>query len=251
MADKFISSPANPVFRELKDLLQAKGIKEHGLGLLSGRKLVPEMLRDHRQMVRSIVVPEGYGEPIGVDSTLPSVTLAKRLFDTLDIAGTHMPLLVVRVPITSQWQSSVALPSGCSVLIPFQNPENVGSVIRTAAALGAAQVVLLAEAAHPFLPKSIRAAGTALYKVPLVQGPALAQLHAGPSPLYALHMQGQDIARQKFPSSFGLLAGLEGPGLEEHLSRFNAIAIPMSNDSESLNGPTAMAIALYAYRANK
>jgi tRNA G18 (ribose-2'-O)-methylase SpoU len=93
----------------------------------------------------------------------------------------------------------------------------VGAVIRSAAAFGVSRVVVLKEAAHPFHHKSVRAAGSAILRVSLWEGPSIKELEKTKAPLVSLSPGGKDIARYKFPSTFGLLPGLEGPGLPESL----------------------------------
>jgi tRNA G18 (ribose-2'-O)-methylase SpoU len=132
------------------------------------------------------------------------------------------------------------------VLIPFQDPENVGAAIRSAAAFGAAQAILLAESAHPFHPKALRASGGAVLSLPLRQGPALSDLPED-LPIVALSAQGPDIRTTEFPPAFGLLAGLEGPGLPERW-RNRALSIPIRAEVESLNAAAATAVALYEWR---
>jgi tRNA G18 (ribose-2'-O)-methylase SpoU len=132
------------------------------------------------------------------------------------------------------------------VLIPFQDPENVGAAIRSAAAFGAAQAILLAESAHPFHPKALRASGGAVLSLPLRQGPALGDLPED-LPIVALSAQGPDIRTTAFPPAFGLLAGLEGPGLPERW-RNRALSIPIRAEVESLNAAAATAVALYEWR---
>ena len=85
--------------------------------------------------------------------------------------GRRSPLLLVRVPEIPEWSADAPWPEGCTLFVPFQDPENVGAVIRSAAAFGVARVVLLREAAHPFHPKAARAAGTALFQVAAGTGP--------------------------------------------------------------------------------
>ena len=102
--------------------------------------------------------------------------------------------------------------------MPFQDPENVGTVIRSAAAFGVAQVVLLREAAHPFHPRGGRAAGPALFQVPLRQGPSLEDLRVGKVPLIALDTSGPELSEAPFPDTFGLVVGVEGPGLPRQLA---------------------------------
>jgi tRNA G18 (ribose-2'-O)-methylase SpoU len=168
------------------------------------------------------------------------------LFDELDVSGTHAPLLLIRLPEIPEWHPTEGFPAGCSVLIPFQDPENVGAAIRSAAAFGAAQAILLAESAHPFHPKALRASGGAVLSLPLRQGPALGDLPED-LPIVALSAQGPDIRTAAFPPAFGLLAGLEGPGLPEPW-RGRAVSIPIRAEVESLNAAAATAVALYEWR---
>ncbi|MFX0200597.1 MAG: TrmH family RNA methyltransferase, partial [Candidatus Hodarchaeota archaeon] len=59
----------------------------------------------------------------------------------------------------------------------------------------------------------------------------------------------RDIAKYKFPSSFGLLPGLEGPGLPDNLKQMTSLAIPMEPRVESINAALATGIALYLWRS--
>ena len=107
--------------------------------------------------------------------------LSDPLFKELDVSGTHAPLLLVRVPEIEPWSDDDPWPEGCTLFVPFQDPENVGAVIRSAAAFGVARVVLLRESAHPFHPRSSRAAGPALFQVPLALGSATWRNSAWPT----------------------------------------------------------------------
>jgi 16S rRNA (guanine527-N7)-methyltransferase len=164
----------------------------------------------------------------------------------LDVFGTHAPLLLIGLPDLRPWTPSEGFPAGVSVIIPFQDPENVGAAIRSAAAFGAAQAILLAECATPFHPKALRASGGAALSLPLRQGPALQTLSTE-LPIVALSADGTDIRQAVFPEAFGLLAGLEGPGLPEAWRR-RAVRIPIRPEVESLNAAAAIAVALYEWK---
>src|SRR4029079_10387625 len=123
---------------------------------------------------------------------LPWYRLADPLFEVLDTAGTHAPLLLVTVPAMPEWSEESPWPPGCTLFVPFQDPENVGAVIRSAAAFGVAQVVLLREEAPPFRPRATRAAGPAVLQVPLEAGPSIRDLATGDVPLVALSGEGGD-----------------------------------------------------------
>jgi tRNA G18 (ribose-2'-O)-methylase SpoU len=63
----------------------------------------------------------------------------------------------------------------------------------------------------------------------------------------ALSAEGTDIREVAFPPAFGLLTGMEGPGLPERWRR-SAVRIPIRAEVESLNAAAATAVALYEWR---
>jgi TrmH family RNA methyltransferase len=177
------------------------------------------------------------------------VELAPALFSTLDLSGTRFPLLVIEPPAVRTWLSADGLAPGCTLLVPFQDPENVGAVIRSAAAFGVQQVVILAEGANPYHPKAIRASGGAVLAVTIYQGPSLNDLPED-LPVLALSAEGRDVTGVDFPNSFVLLPGLEGPGLPP-IRRVEAVAVPMTGPVESLNAAVATAVVLYEWARRK
>ena len=240
-----LSSDSNPRFRLFRDLLGGRGIRKHALALLAGSRIVAEVLTRYPEQVQGWLTDmEGSPPP---DASIEWLRLSRPLFQELDVAGTKAPLLLVRVPPMEEWSDDASWPDGCTLFIPFQDPENVGAVIRSAAAFGAARVVLLQGAAHPFHPRSCRAAGTALFQLPLLEGPPIGSLKSNHVPLIALDTSGELLEAEPFPLQFGLVVGAEGPGLPEHLRQGPRRRIPIASGVESLNAATAAAIALYAW----
>jgi len=240
-----IASGQNPVFKDLKRTLTGRGVRKTGQALVSGRKLVDEILAAHPDVCRGWVSRHDQPPPDSA-AQLPWVQLPPELLRELDVFGTHAPLLLIGVPELQPWAPSEGFPDGVSVIIPFQDPENVGAAIRSAAAFGAAQAILLAESANPFHPKALRASGGTALSLPLRQGPALTAIPPE-LPIVALSADGSDIREAVFPRAFGLLIGLEGPGLPEAWRR-SAVRIPIRPEVESLNAAAAMAVALYEWK---
>jgi 16S rRNA (guanine527-N7)-methyltransferase len=85
--------------------------------------------------------------------------------------------------------------------------------------------------------------------VPLRQGPALTELTES-LPIVAMSAKGRDIDTAVFPQAFGLLVGMEGPGLPAKW-RNTAIRIPTDPAVESLNAATAAALALYQWSQHR
>jgi 16S rRNA (guanine527-N7)-methyltransferase len=240
-----VSSESNPSFRHFRELLGGRGIRKHGRALIAGPRIVAEVLaKQARHVAAWISDTDG---PPPASKALAWYRLAPALFKELDVAGTRSPLLLVNVPLLPAWSDDEPWPEGCTLFIPFQDPENVGAVLRSAVAFGVSRVVLLREAAHPFHPKSSRAAGTALFQVPLLQGPSIHEFESRHAPIISLDTSGPELCESPFPSRFGLLVGIEGPGLPDRLRQGQRRRIAIAPDVESLNAATAAAIALYAW----
>lgn len=241
-----VTSDANPTFKLCREVLSGRGIRKHGRALLAGARPIAEVLARWPEHAEAwLTDPQGPPPP---NPSLVWFRLAAALFRQLDVSGTHAPLLLVRPPAMPEWSDELPWPDGCTLFVPFQDPENVGAVIRSAAAFGVARVVLLRESAHPFHPKATRSSGPAPFQVPLLNGPSIQDLAARHAPLIALATDGPELGAAPLPDRFGLVPGLEGPGLPAHLREGDRRRIAIAADVESLNAATATAIALYAWR---
>jgi 16S rRNA (guanine527-N7)-methyltransferase len=246
-----ISAESNPVFRLCQDILTGRGVKKHGRAILAGPRITAEILEKFPDRVVGWLTDiEGPQPPL---DSVDWYRLTPQLFRQLDVSGTRSPLLLVRVPEFGEWSADLPWPKGCTLFIPFQAPENVGAVIRSAAAFGVSRVVLLREAAHPFHPKASRAAGPALFQIPLLAGPSVAEIGfaMGTAPLLALDTVGPELGERPFPERFGLVVGLEGPGLPDALPNADRRRIAINPEVESLNAATAVAIALYTWSSRR
>ncbi len=241
-----VSSETNPTYKLCCDILTGRGIRKHGQAIVAGARQVAEVLERFPERVDAWLTDTRGALPPPV-AGLTWIRLADALFKAIDTSGTRAPLLLVKVTEMPVWRDEEAWPEGCTLFVPFQDPENVGAVLRSAAAFGVSRVVLLREAAHPFHPKSARAAGPALFQVPLLQGPSLSELSTREVPLIALATDGPTIGEEAFPERFGMVPGLEGPGLPDHLRSGPRRRIPIAPGVESLNAATATAVALYVW----
>jgi RNA methyltransferase, TrmH family len=149
------------------------------------------------------------------------------------------------------------------ILAGVQDPGNVGTILRTAAAFGATGAVTAADGqsgtASPFSPKALRASAGAALHLPLLPGMSLsillAQLKiAGVSTLASsVHETGDAHSPLLAPwqvdwcQPVALLVGNEGNGLPIDVERAAdaRIRIPMSSGIESLNAAAAAAVLFY------
>ena len=249
-AFRAIESEQNSAFKDLKRLLNGRGIKKQQMTLISGAKQVREVLRDYPDRCRAWVTS---GDQLPPPEDTPAhviwYQLAAPLFKKIDTIGTDAPMLLVAIPDVMKWHPDNGLPPGCSVMVPFQDPENVGAVVRSAVAFGVDHIILLSESANPFHPKALRASGGAVLNANLLEGPSLNDIPAN-LPVIALSREGERIEAIVFPDTFAFLPGIEGQGIPAHL-KGAPVAIPISAAVESLNAATAAAIAFYVWAGKR
>jgi RNA methyltransferase, TrmH family len=227
-----ISSRQNPWFKRIRE-----AIREHaGEIVIEGPKAVTDAMA------------AGWN-PIKVVTR--DVDFTSEIFDSL--TETKSPQNVIGLfhrPSATLDQLFVRERSIVIALDGVQDPGNVGTVVRLAAAFDANGVVLLPACADAFSPKAIRASAGAILTVPVVSCSA-AELLARGWPIIAADAR-SEIADP--PAQRAVLAfGSEGSGLSPALATAaRTIAVPMSPRVESLNVAAAAAIMLarsYALRS--
>lgn len=141
------------------------------------------------------------------------------------------------------------------VLETVQDPGNVGTVIRTASALGIDRVLLCGGCADLYNPKTVRATMGAIFRQ-CVQETDLTSLSQLGVPLYgaALSPKAGDIRSLKLDAGPCAVAiGSEGRGLSQELLKLccGEMIIPMVPGNESLNAAVAAAIVMWEMSRGK
>jgi TrmH family RNA methyltransferase len=128
------------------------------------------------------------------------------------------------------------------------DPGNLGTLLRTADALGPAFVALSAGCADPTGPKALRASAGAVFRVPL------AAFEEAPAPRVALVPQdGVPLPELDLPERVSFVLGAEREGLPDDVLATCEVraTIPQAGAAESLNVAVAGAIALYEWRRRR
>lgn len=138
-----------------------------------------------------------------------------------------------------------------------QDPGNVGTLLRSAAAFGFDAVVLGPGCAAPFSPKTLRSSMGAAGRLPVVRRDDL------PATITALRARGVtclaaalyrsrplDEAGRDFPGGVCVVIGSEGQGLRDETVKAcdAAVRIPMTDRVESLNAAVAGSVLLWHFR---
>jgi tRNA G18 (ribose-2'-O)-methylase SpoU len=140
------------------------------------------------------------------------------------------------------------------VLERVSNPDNVGGIFRSAAALGAELVVLGPDCGDPLYRKAVRTSMGAVLSVPFVDAGdwpgALRELRQAGATVVALTPSREALPLRDVAPSAGpiaLLVGHEGEGLTAAAIRESSmqVRIPMTEGMDSLNVASAASIAMY------
>ncbi|HEY0415989.1 MAG TPA: RNA methyltransferase [Gaiellaceae bacterium] len=123
------------------------------------------------------------------------------------------------------------------------DPGNVGTLIRTADAFGAA-VVLSDGCADPTSPKALRASAGSIWRVPLGSWDASNSLLQATTRVALVAHGGRDLAAVDLPGRVAFLLGADREGLPDTVGRDVSATIPIAG-AESLNVAATGAIALY------
>lgn len=130
----------------------------------------------------------------------------------------------------------------------IRSPFNVGSIFRTAEALGFEEVLLSPECADPFHPRAIRSAMGAIEMLPWRRMPL--EGLAGMDGVFALEVGGEPLDTFEFPSEGIMVLGSEELGVSlaaRALCNAGIVHIPMVGKKASLNVATAFGIAAYRW----
>lgn len=242
-----IQSRDNPIF---KQALKLAGSRRERLKaratLLSGLHLVEAALEAgwslHHLLHREGSPPTALNHAPGARSS----RLAADLFDTLEQMPSPTPVLAIAsVPEPP----SLRRDGWCLLLDGVQDPGNVGTLLRTAAAAGVDQAWLGTGCADAWSPKVLRAAMGAHFALPVVErvDPVAAALgFQGTRAITALD-GATDLFDCRLDGDLLLVLGAEGQGVSAAVAATASlrIRIPMRAGVESLNVGAAGAVCLF------
>jgi RNA methyltransferase, TrmH family len=191
---------------------------------------------------------------------VPVEEVGARAFALLADTETPQGIMAVIEPRRSSAADFAPRPGSVVLVIDgVQDPGNVGTLIRTAHALGAAGTVVLRGTADPTSPKALRAAMGATFRhavVALDDSGFIAWARAHGVTLWAAAADGlplhravgsRDGVRGGGGGPIAVIVGNEGAGIRPQLNALAAqrVAIPLAQGAESLNVAVAAGILLY------
>jgi TrmH family RNA methyltransferase len=249
---KLISSRENPTFRMLLALHgSAAARREAGRALLEGIHLVAAY-REGGGIPETVVVSESAQRNPEVMALLQALTgaetllLPDRLFERMAQVSAPVGIAaVISIPVSGPGPQ----PDLGVLLEDIQDPGNVGTILRSAAAAGARAAWLSRGCADPWSPRVLRAAMGAHFRLALHAGADLAAVarEFRGRVLATVPRDGRSLYECRFTGAIALVLGGEGAGVSARLlaEADEAVTIPMAPGAESLNAAAAAAVCLF------
>jgi TrmH family RNA methyltransferase len=135
------------------------------------------------------------------------------------------------------------------------NPGNVGTIIRTASAVGCDGVILIGPSADPYDPVAVKASMGAIFTVPVATVTSAEEFldwtrHSGVTVAATSARSSVSCWEADLRPPLAVLLGSEGTGLPDDLlaTADLRVAIPMTGTAESLNLAVAAGVLLYEVR---
>ena len=260
MSFKHIISRDNAVFKHLKRIADnARDRKRESMTLLDGVHLIEAYIQVFGEP-ELLIIPEGKSSHeatvlVQQFEHVNTVMFPTLMFAELTPVATSTGVLALvktpQLPVPEQVDFALMLED-------IQDPGNMGSILRTAAAAGVQKVYLSKACTDAWSPKALRGGQGAQFVLPIVHDVDLIdvlQHYDGLS--YALAMHGESLYQQYLDSACLFIVGNEGAGISSNLlnAANKVISIPMAQSSalavESLNAAAATAIALFECRRQK
>ena len=249
---KYITSPDNSFYKELGKLANsARQRRKAGQTLLDGAHLLAAYL-DTGKIPLHLVVTEAAQNDVEISAILkklpevPITQLDNALFAELSELKTVSGLLaLITVP---QLEVQPQHAKFCLLLENTQDPGNVGSMLRSAAAAGCDAVFMSQGCADAWSPKVLRAAMGGHFLLAIYEDADLLQVaSAFPGKVFAAALGAKtSIFASTLGGRIAFAMGNEGAGLSDALlAKSIPVAIPMPGKVESLNAAAAAAICLF------
>ncbi|MBW4330904.1 RNA methyltransferase [Stakelama sp. CBK3Z-3] len=254
-----ITAFSNPLIKRMRGLRDKRHRREEGLFLAEGLRILTEA-REEGHLPRFLFFTgDGAEHPLlGALIEATETAGGEALKTSADIlsklSGKDNPGSVVGVydelPTRLSLLDRTAAPIWL-VAERLRDPGNLGTILRTADAVGAGGLILVGECVDPFSVEAVRASMGAIFTVPLARtewGDFLSWLRSGPGTLVGLSLDtDHDYRGPDYPAPTFLLTGNEAQGMPDSYADACdlLVKIPMAGKADSLNAAVATAVMAY------
>lgn len=254
-----ITAFSNPLVKRVRSLRDKKHRRDEGLFLAEGLRILTEA-REAGHLPAYLFFAKGHdGHPLAQELIAATEASGGEVIQTdsgilSKLSGKDNPGAVVgvyRELLTDLARIDRTTAPLWLVAERLRDPGNLGTILRTADAVGAGGLILVDECVDPFSVEAVRASMGALFTIPIARAPwdeFYAWLRAGPGQLVGLALEGAvDYRAPDFAAPVFLLTGNEAQGLPaDYAAACDVrVKIPMLGKADSLNAAVATAVMAY------
>ncbi len=250
MTFKHIISRDNILFKQLKKLAESsRERRKLGETLLDGAHLVNTYLEVFGEP-KLLVIAEGQSTAevshlIQQLADIPTVMFPTLMFAELSpVASPTGIIALVKTPVIEP----VADPKFTLMLEDIQDPGNLGSMLRTAAAAGVEAVYLSEGCTEAWSPKALRGGQGAQFVLPIVERANLLDVASNfAGNVLATTLRGESLYDLDLSQPTAIAIGNEGSGLSDAMIKVSThqVTIPIAAGVESLNAAAAASVCLF------
>jgi TrmH family RNA methyltransferase len=237
-----------------KSLSESKSRLDEGYFLLEGKKAIDQVFDKAPQAIEEILVTSELQDSVQKYQCPTRVLAASQLHTISSVKTSQGVAALIRIPGDS-YSNVLPLTIGKRILLleHVQDPGNVGTLIRTAAAFNYSGIILSNQCADPFSSKVVQATSGSLFSVWIRKTKdylhMIARLKNLNYKVFTADVHGERHVDFSFASNHVLVLGSEGPGLTLDVTALADVrfAIPIeSSHAESLNVAVCGGIAMFA-----
>ncbi len=243
-----ITSKSNPKIKEVASLKDKKFRKRSGRFVVEGYKMVSEALSNNKSVELLVGTSDGLARFLCYE--IDKIEVSEEVLSYVSDAVTPQGVLAVLKEEFAEPKTPI---KPCVLLDGVSDPGNMGTIIRTCAAVGVKDIYLV-DCCDVYSPKTVRSSMSGIFFVNLInlKREDVASVMAE-TPIIVADMAGENVFDFNPPDKYCLVIGNEANGVSTSVRSLatHTVKIPMAKTSESLNAGVSLAITLYELTEGK
>ena len=255
----YISSKDNPNIKFYQKLSRDKKYRnEYNMFVLEGMRLCFDAVKENAEL-HCIFITENAAEKYGEALNLLCENAKKTLYITnelgeklSDTGSTQGIFAICNILDKTELSSKIDNKGKYIILDSLQDPGNIGTIIRTADAVGISGVILCG-CCDVYSPKVIRSTMGSIFRIPVFDGNEISsvldifEIKAMPAFAAVIDENAEDLISCDFSNGCAVVIGNEGKGLSPETIALckNKLTIRMKGNVNSLNAAMAAGIIMW------
>lgn len=255
-----ITSRDNDLIKKIHRLTSTAGRRKEGQYFTEGVRSVLQSLEAKADVDRVVYSKEVFRMPGGRSlvervryNGVKTVEVSENLYRLITDTDSPQHIMAVINIKESRLEDTLGAMGPMLVIVDgLQDPGNLGTVIRTADAVGANGVVLLKGTVDPYNPKTVRSTMGSIFSIPVIRkNDTKAVLEGLQEKGFRLIASSPNAQRPYWDVDYrgkvGIVVGNEARGISEQVGKRADIRVvlPMCGEAESLNAAVACGVLLY------